>query len=190
MQTFRLENFVAAPSDLKKREVTTLEVRYNPRNSKQVQRVRTMRDRAVELGVDYKISRNGDALKISLSGYKGAVKRVLNPTYISSTRRRSSQKRSSSRRRSQRGGQYGGFWPFTRETPATDIDSAPAKKWSFASMFGLDKKEEAPAIDGSTAVPAPTPAPSPAVPAAPAASVGGARRTRHRRSRRHQTRRR
>jgi hypothetical protein len=160
MQTFRLENFVAAPSDLKKREVTTLEVRYNPRNSKQVQRIRTMRDRAVELGVDYKISRNGDALKISLSGYKGAVKRVLNPTYRSSTRRRSSQKRSSSRRRSQRGG---GLFDAVSKMFGIKTPEEKAAEAQAAEAQAAEAQATANAAAGAATLTAP-------------AAVGGARR--------------
>lgn len=152
MQTYRLDNFIAAPSDLKKREVTTLNVRYDPRNYAQRRRIAQLRDRAEELGVDYKISREGNTLKISLSGYKGAVKRVLNPAYRSSTRRRSSQKRSSSRRRSQRGGQYGGqyggFWPFgPSDAPTPVVDGAPTAApttgFSIYKLFGKSNQEKA-----------------------------------------------
>lgn len=184
MQAFRLENFIAAPSNLRKREVATLEVRYDPRNLKQIRRIRTMRDRAVELGVDYKISRDGDVLKISLSGYKGAVKRVLNPAYRSSTRRSSHKKASSTRRRSQRGGGLFDFWKKDSAAPAKTpvADGTSAKRGFFSTLFGIGKNPAAPPADD---VPEPAPAPV-------GASVGGARRSRHRhrRSSRHQSRRR
>lgn len=204
MQTFRLENFIAAPSNLRKREVTTFEVRYNPRNAKQVRRIRTMRNRAEDLGVNFIVGRDGDMLKATMYGYKGSVKRVLHPEYRSSTRRSSQKKTSSTRRRSQRGGGLFDFWKkgSTATAEAPVAGDASAKRGIFSTLFGLGKTPAAAPAAAPAAVPAddvpePVSEPAPSISLADATapatngSVGGARRTRRRRShRRHQSRRR
>lgn len=84
---FKLSNFLAAPSNLRKREIIERTIHFNPNDSKQKGRARQLLKRADKLGLAVTIGRNS----LTFSGYIGDVKRVLNPAHLSSTRRSGSR---------------------------------------------------------------------------------------------------
>jgi hypothetical protein len=81
----------------------TREIHFDPRDPRQKNRIRAIRERARNIGVNYHIvSVPGRGNKLVLHGPRGYVMRSLNSRYAGTARRRrtSSGRRSSTRRRS------------------------------------------------------------------------------------------
>jgi hypothetical protein len=84
--------------------LTVREIHYNPHSHKERERIRIIRDRARNMGLEYQIIRvPGRGNKITLIGPRTLVMRSFNARYTASTRRQrshsSSGRRSSTRRR-------------------------------------------------------------------------------------------
>jgi hypothetical protein len=94
----RMSNFLDPEQAL-----TVREIHYNPHSHKERERVRVIRDRARNMGIEYQIvSVPGRGNKIIIAGPRALIMRAFNPRYTASTRRRShssSGRRSSTRRR-------------------------------------------------------------------------------------------
>ncbi len=94
----RMSNFLDPEQAL-----TVREIHYNPHSHKERERVRVIRDRARNMGIEYQIVRvPGRGNKITLIGPRALVMRSFNVRYTASTRRRShssSGRRSGTRRR-------------------------------------------------------------------------------------------
>lgn len=95
----RMSNFLDPEQAL-----TVREIHYNPHSHKERERVRVIRDRARNIGVEYQIVRvPGRGNKIILAGPRGLVMRSLNARHTARTQRQrshsSSGRRSGTRRR-------------------------------------------------------------------------------------------
>lgn len=100
---FRLSNFVKArASSLAKFEIIGKSIMYDPSSPSAANRARALVDRAQAFGVPYTVEATAGGTKITFEGRRKDIRRVLDPTYRSSTRRSSSGKRRAATRRRQR----------------------------------------------------------------------------------------
>lgn len=95
-----MSNFIhARKNSLAKFEIIGKTIMYDPNSPSAVARANTIIERANAAGVTYTVEVTPAGNKITLSGRRKDIRRALDPTYKSSTRRSSSGKRTSTRRR-------------------------------------------------------------------------------------------